>query len=427
MIASSQLQMIAQQHSLARPNTSPTPTGMFADLRKPGARHNNNGVSAHHQRELNTSKLRPLPPKQMLTGHYGGGSGSGGFSMMIEGSKTGEEKTISLVERREATQQRPAAAERKLREKPPMAQRVKPEFDFKDKMIKKLELELKRANATIREKTTENDTVKSKVSTLEGSLSKQEKENGRLKSNVALLTSSNETKDSEIANLTAALKRHEEGANSQGAESRRLTQELDVMAIKQSSAETKLTKERAAWEKERTDMLAELTSSKAEAALAKSKAAEGDTSLSKRQQLIEIERQNARDRESALQSEVRKAKKQVEESEKKLVEWKDVVESCNSYILNICQPSFSVVKDENLTPVTPGVNTPDGGGFVLVPLPLLLEGYGLLPGNLKQKIAQDYEKTKSEAPAAGNFATMQQQQAPASRGSSRTHSLTGKR
>jgi hypothetical protein len=65
------------------------------------------------------------------------------------------------------------------------------------------------------------------------------------------------------------------------------------------------------------------------------------------------------------------------------------------YIVKICQPQFSVVKDEALTPVGPGQS--QDGAFVLVPLPLMLEGYTLLPGEMKKKIADDYESSKSKA------------------------------
>ena len=55
------------------------------------------------------------------------------------------------------------------------------------------------------------------------------------------------------------------------------------------------------------------------------------------------------------------------------------------YITKICQPHFAVVKDESLTPVNiSGFQVTEG--HVLVPLILLLEGYALLPPQLKSAI-----------------------------------------
>ena len=59
------------------------------------------------------------------------------------------------------------------------------------------------------------------------------------------------------------------------------------------------------------------------------------------------------------------------------------VKKYNMFIQKICQPQFSVVKDPSLTPVNPnGFDVVEG--HVLVPLQLLLEGYGFLPEDLRQ-------------------------------------------
>lgn len=389
MIASAQLQMIVQQHAAPRPSTSPTPTGFFTDVRKTqGSRQ---------------SKLRPLPPR-------GGLGSTGGFSMMIEGSKTGEEKTVSVVERREATMQRPAAMERK----PVLPKPQEPDRSEKDQAkIRKLEAELKKAQTTIRERTSENDGLKSKVSSMECSLSMQQSENERLEEKVKILTAANATKDKELENLNAALQRHEKGLESHDAQNAKLSQELQELRSKFSTDQTK-------WSSEKSQMVMMAGKLRDEVAMLKADAERNakriqDMSSSDQQRIdrLEMERKESRDRESNLRAESMKAKQQLAENEKKMAEWKQSIEQCNKYIVTICQPSFSVVKDESLAPVTPGVNTPDGGGFVLVPLPLLLEGYGLLPGDMKRKIAQDYEAQKKQdvseqqpaaVASAGNFA-----------------------
>ena len=64
------------------------------------------------------------------------------------------------------------------------------------------------------------------------------------------------------------------------------------------------------------------------------------------------------------------------------------------YISKICQPHFAVVKDESLQPVNlSGFQVTQG--HVLVPLVLLLEGYSLLPVQLRSVIDEKSTKLQS--------------------------------
>ncbi|KAJ9451589.1 hypothetical protein DIPPA_25458 [Diplonema papillatum] len=71
--------------------------------------------------------------------------------------------------------------------------------------------------------------------------------------------------------------------------------------------------------------------------------------------------------------------------EASMMEMRGKTDQLIQYVAKICQPHFAVVKDESLTPVNvSGFQVTEG--HVLVPLILLLEGYALLPANLKSVI-----------------------------------------
>lgn len=60
----------------------------------------------------------------------------------------------------------------------------------------------------------------------------------------------------------------------------------------------------------------------------------------------------------------------------------DQLTECHRYLQRICQPQFAVVNGKSLTPVdVNGFETVEG--HVLVPLPILLEGFALLPESMR--------------------------------------------
>lgn len=86
-----------------------------------------------------------------------------------------------------------------------------------------------------------------------------------------------------------------------------------------------------------------------------------------------------------LRNELRESRDEQVHKEAELIERRRKAEQFQEYVLKICQPHFAVVKDESLCPVNvSGFQVTEG--HVLVPLILLLEGYALLPPQLKSVI-----------------------------------------
>ncbi|EPY21156.1 hypothetical protein AGDE_14265 [Angomonas deanei] len=85
--------------------------------------------------------------------------------------------------------------------------------------------------------------------------------------------------------------------------------------------------------------------------------------------------------------------REVEDSTKKRAEDAFLVAQCRLFVRNICNPGFSVVKDESLQPVSRDRSEPSG--YVLVPLTTLLHGYTLLPEEERKGVISSYdERTK---------------------------------
>eukprot|EP01065_Artemidia_motanka_P045373 TRINITY_DN6653_c0_g1_i3.p1 TRINITY_DN6653_c0_g1~~TRINITY_DN6653_c0_g1_i3.p1 ORF type:complete len:570 (+),score=205.31 TRINITY_DN6653_c0_g1_i3:66-1775(+) len=86
-----------------------------------------------------------------------------------------------------------------------------------------------------------------------------------------------------------------------------------------------------------------------------------------------------------VRAELREVREEQVRKEAELIERRRKAEQFQEYVLKICQPHFAVVKDESLCPVNvSGFQVTEG--YVLVPLILLLEGYALLPPQLKMVI-----------------------------------------
>lgn len=67
-----------------------------------------------------------------------------------------------------------------------------------------------------------------------------------------------------------------------------------------------------------------------------------------------------------------------------------MVQQCQQFVKNVCQPGFNVVKDSSLEPVDKNRSSPTG--FVLVPLIILLHGYTLLPNEDRDNVITQYER-----------------------------------
>eukprot|EP00756_Hemistasia_phaeocysticola_P014909 Hpha_TRINITY_DN15371_c1_g1::TRINITY_DN15371_c1_g1_i1::g.92288::m.92288 len=86
-----------------------------------------------------------------------------------------------------------------------------------------------------------------------------------------------------------------------------------------------------------------------------------------------------------LRTEMRDMRDEHVQKEAELIERRRKADQFQEYVMKICQPHFAVVKDDSLCPVNvSGFQVTEG--YVLVPLILLLEGYALLPPQLKSVI-----------------------------------------
>ena len=309
-------------------------------------------------------------------------------SMVIEGSRTGEEKLVSIVERRESVTIKPST---------PMetSSANKDGQSARDALrLKKLENEIKKLQEMVRKRTTEKEDADRKAEDFQGLLNDV---NRRFTERELELQGELRCRGSEIENLRIDVDR----ANA------RLKKASEEMASRDSG--TKLADQRlqelgdahAKLESMRSSMQAQIEALKAEGkslreagdasekkyAASSREAAARNERLQQEVEHIRADQVRAADERDRLQNELKSREDLVNE-------WKSRIEQCRKYIVKICQPSFTVVKDESLTPISPEER--EAGGFVLVPLNLMLEGYTLLPTEMKKKIADDYESTKAK-------------------------------
>lgn len=386
MIPAAQLIAFAQQ--AARPATSPIPSFFAADLRKAHPRATKQQAQ-QQQQQHQASRLRPLPQRCGALAE-----------MMIEGSKTGEEKPVTIVERREPpTNAKPPLSNEDRRDSgTPMFNIVK-----EQQKIRRLEQELKKANETIRQKNIEIDGLqegnKSVGDLLEESrrmLSDQQRQH-----QITLNASK-----AEVDSLRKALDMMESDINRMRAEdSRRSSLVADAQTASEKALHAKESEFQSRcrdYEKDNNQLRDEAKNYRAAMEDMTSKLAGLKDELEKKVRTAKEELLRRDEREQQLRCDVEETKSQLCERDTRMCEWKKRIEACNAYIVKICQPQFSVVRDETLTPIPHQEGDPSSSeaGFVLVPLPLLLEGYALLPPDTKRKIAEDYEQSKKSGRSA---------------------------
>lgn len=306
--------------------------------------------------------------------------------MMIEGSRTGEEKQISAVERRESVPTKPST---------PLDNGVaKENLNNKDLLkIKKLEAEIKKLQELLKRRTLEKEDATRRAEDFQHLLDetsrKLSEREVELQGVIRQRTGELEASKIEIASLLARLKQYEMEQSSleNGSKS---AADRHAAELKQLQAQL---------ERVRSEMLAQMEASRIETrqqkdinATLEKKLAAASAESAARESKLEKENSSLRADVSRLMSECDQLKTDMKSREKSLEEWKQRIDQCRNYIVKICQPQFAVVKDDSLVPVQPG--TQEAGGFVLVPLSLMLEGYTLLPQDMKKKIADEYESSK---------------------------------
>lgn len=318
-----------------------------------------------------------------------------GGGMMIEGSKTGEEKLVSAVERRVSTAPSSNAPLDNGIERPP------PAAVNRDALrLKKLEAELRKVQELLKKRTGEKEDAERKAQDFEELLSSTTR---RLSEREMALQQELRQKQLLIdqaraaaAELEQKLRRYEEEQAAQADGSRanadRHNEELRNLRVQMETL--------------RKDMQHQVDRLKADAkhmqdsntALQRS-LQDANAAAASREQTMERERSSMQADCAKLAADAEILREELRQRDRTLDEWRSNIDQCRHYIVKICQPQFAVVKDESLVPVAAGQD----GGFVLVPLHLMLEGYTLLPGDMKKKIAEEYESNK-KMPTAGRTA-----------------------
>lgn len=371
---------------MVRPSTSPVPSfvGELSSIRK--------STQAKILSQTAT-RLRPLPGRSGSLAPPPVGSGTTALdAMCISGKQTGEEKLFTAVERRE-----PAAAPTA---KPPLSTTptdAASGSSAKDsgaaQMLRKLEQELRKTKEQLKLRTSEKEALREKLSHQDGILEG---------CNKRIVDLQQQVRASELA-----LESQREAGD---AALRRLQRELDELEASRKAQSSGIADVEANYQQKLREAEAMHRSFAESQALAQQQLKDefnrfkaASDGADKRNDELRRELQALKDshvrelqaagaREAKLQTELRDARAAVLERETRLEDWKSQINDCNSYIVKICQPQFSVVKDESLAPVSS--EDADSGGFVLVPLHLMLEGYQILPPEMKKRIAEEYEKSK---------------------------------
>jgi chromosome segregation ATPase len=261
--------------------------------------------------------------------------------------------------------------------------------------LKKMENEIKKLQEMVRKRTTEKEEADRRAEDFEGLLNDS---NRRMSERELELQADLRSKGIEIEGLRSDIER----AN---ARLKKSTEDLAARDHSSKAADSNKLKELSEVQQKleamRLSMQSQIDSLRSEGKQLRDAgdAAERKFSAASREAAAKSERMreemdSMRADQVRVKDERDRLENEVKSRDEMLNDWKTRIEQCRKYIVKICQPSFTVVKDESLTPM--GQDDKDGGGFVLVPLSLMLEGYTLLPPDMKKKIADDYESAKAK-------------------------------
>lgn len=309
--------------------------------------------------------------------------------MMIEGSRTGEEKIVTAVERRESVAVKPSTpldSGGPSKENNPTAAR-----DIL--RVKKLESEIKKLQELVKRRTQEKDDACRKATDFEELLASS---SCRWSEREAELQRDAQEQQRQMELLRQTCKSLERQLTALIAEQEQVTAG-SKSANDRHAAELQSSK--ADWERARLQLLTEMEATKMElkqqreaSAALERRVATLCNEATLREGRFEKDLNAAKIELTKLLTESDALRHDIRTRDATMEDWRTRIDQCRHYIVKICQPQFSVVKDDTLTPVQPGGAEP--GGFVLVPLQLMLEGYTLLPPDLKKKIAEQYESSK---------------------------------
>lgn len=344
------------------------------------------GLGSRRDASAVRSHLRPLPQQGGAAARHGGG---GLTNMMIQGHSAGEGRVLVPTEPRVPQEKKSNAA--------PLENGVNKEARDSAK-LRRLETEVEKLKELLKKRTAERDKATTRGDELERQLAEARK---TLADREAEAAAALREKGQQIIDLQLQLSKLEERAAAAAAASEKERKTLSGRAGEEAD------RLRAALEAEKAARSATEAALRAELASLQKQCDDANNSRRRDSNGLQTQLDELRAALAAKTSESSEWEAKAKAAEKELkgqaasfAEWRSRIEAINEYILKICQPQFSVVKDESLAPVTPGDTAGSSDGFVLVPLPLMLQGYGLLPQELKKKIATEYESNKKGLAAA---------------------------
>jgi len=345
--------------------------------------------------------LNPLMPSPTQNS----GQSIMGLNMMIVGQQHGEEKTVSATEIRRVNT--PGEEAQTL-----ARQQRSESIHTKDQQrIRKLEADVKRLQDQLKQKSDDYDTLQNMADVQRNTISRLEAEKEKFG---FLLDGEQRKKSDECDALRQKIVKMQLERDELVASHNRQKKELENTFLE------RIDREKQALDEERAKNIASFRQKDEDCRnmIAKMKTEidalqkqfrqrdlEHDQDLAK----MKGEKGSQKEVEEKLRNEIRQLRGELVAQAATVEEAKRQSKAFYDYMVNICQPQFTVVKDEKMTPMDPqSTHSQAAEGFVMVPLKLLLEGYALLPIEMKRKIADEYaEDIKSgRAPPAnaGNFA-----------------------
>jgi hypothetical protein len=305
--------------------------------------------------------------------------------MMIEGSKTGEEKTVTLIERRNSISTPGMEAQNAAR---------RDNIHTKDQQrIRKLELDLKRLQDLLKQRETEMSSLQALADSQRSALVNMEVEKERAGSQVSVELIK---KCEEIETLQRTVAKLRGDIEIQAATFTRQRKELEASLLEKIEREKKHLEEerdknRASFRAKDEEMRGDVQKWRLEVDSLNAQIRDLKLECDKNVTRLKVDNKSQKDVEDSLRAEVRQLRGEIVQQQASVEEARRQSRAFNDYMVSICQPQFTVVKDEHSSPMeTIPTNPQSMEGFVLVPLKLLLEGYSLLPMDVKRKIADDY-------------------------------------
>mmetsp|Transcript_90615 Transcript_90615/g.157028 ORF Transcript_90615/g.157028 Transcript_90615/m.157028 type:complete len:420 (-) Transcript_90615:150-1409(-) len=319
--------------------------------------------------------------------------------LMVSGSQTGQVVAIEATVKRvpDENNKKIADLEARIRRLTEALDREKKERIKDQAIIKKLEAKIKELKTIVQShEATQDKEISSLTATING-LRQQ-------------LATEKEERQQQVGSLKAEVQQKQDEAEMTAARLKNMEMECKATIAERDMERAKAFAKQSELEAEIKDLLLKVAALETQLEAMKR---QGQQNRANQQDLAALRRETAEqlaalqqllreknDRILHLERELRSLQHREAEREAQVEEYnsmKQTLHKYNVFLQKICQPQFSVVKDASLTPVNPnGFNVVEG--HVLVPLKLLLEGYGMLPTDLRET----YNQTDYNPPTASN-------------------------